>query len=69
MPTPADPMAQLLAAVLAYRPPQRRLARLQGVVWGDPLTDRLKRSVPIGGDDRSAMQRFAMISTLRMLLP
>jgi hypothetical protein len=48
MPTPADDLAQLLAAVLAYRPqpwawprprpaylphPCRRLARLRGVVW------------------------------------
>jgi hypothetical protein len=46
MPTPADPLAQLLAAVLAYRPqprawprprpaylphPRRRLPRLRGV--------------------------------------
>jgi hypothetical protein len=47
MPTPADPLAQLLAAVLAYRPqpwawprprppylphPRRRLPRVRGVV-------------------------------------
>ena len=49
MPTPADPLAQLLAAVLAYRPqprawprprpaylphPRRRLPRVRGVVRG-----------------------------------